>query len=113
MLTYVLERTQPASCSLHIGTAGSPCTVNGTGSNQLDPQGVKVGSDLGPQAGSSDRVHHIGGGPTPKGVVGLVEGEQVVRFGGKCADGCVAAVNAVSAPNDGLVLGNDSRICNA
>lgn len=108
-----MECTQPASRSLHIGAARSAGTVNGTGGYQLDPQGVKVGSDLGPQAGSSDRVHHIGGGPTPKGVVGLVESEQVVGLGGESADGRIAAVNAVSAPNNGLVLGNDSRICNA
>ncbi len=76
-----MESAEPASSSLNIVAVGIPRAVNGTRSNELNPQGIKVVQQLWPQPGSSDRVHHIGRGATPKGIVGLIEGEQVLRLG--------------------------------
>ena len=91
--------------------AGIPRAVNGTRSNELNPQGIKVVHELWPQASRSDRVHNITRSAATKGIVGLIECEQVLRFGGQCIDVGVRAVDAVSAPHYGLVFGNDGWIC--
>jgi len=77
-----LESAEPASSSPNVVAVGIPGAVDGTRSNELNPQRIKVVCQLWPQPSSSDRVHDIGSAATTEGIVGLIECEQVLRLGG-------------------------------
>ena len=80
---YIAELTEPAGSSPNIVAVGVPSAVDGARSNQLDAQGVKLAHQLWPQLSSSNRVHNIAWAAAPKGIVGLVEGHQVLGLGGQ------------------------------
>ncbi len=79
---YRLESAEPASSSPNVEAVRIPGAVDGTRSNELNPQRIKVVCQLWPQPSSSDRVHDIGSAATTEGIVGLIECEQVLRLGG-------------------------------
>ena len=103
---YVTELTEPASSSPNIVAVGAPSTVNGARSNQLDAKGVEFAHQLWPQISSSNGVHHIAWAVALKGIIGLIEGQQVLGLGGQGRNGTVGAVNAISSPHHGLMPGS-------
>lgn len=80
---YIAELTEPASSSPNIVAVGIPSAVDGARSNQLDAKRVELAHQLWPQLSSSNRVHDIAWTAAPKGIVGLVEGQQVLGLGGQ------------------------------
>lgn len=80
---YIAELAEPGSSSPNIVAVGVPSAVNGARSNQLNAEGVELAHQLWPQLSSRHRVHHIAWAAAPKGIIGLVEGQQILGLGGQ------------------------------